>query len=164
MASSASIGVVNEDVDDQRRFPSSGPREDARPAPGGNGRGNQTLRALVDAIDNVELKDQHDFHEFAEAIRKLGHYVATQVHLGAGELEAGAKEMARSEATLGIVGFGIRSRIKRVIKPLESAAAHFAQGASDAVKSWHAMESMLDEIHTASKVTKPRGFSLDLNS
>lgn len=144
----------------------SAPR-DAAPEPGAGGsagRGNQTLQALVKAIDNVELKDQHDFQEFAEAIRRLGHYVSVQVHLGAGELEAGAKQMARGEATLGVPGFSIRARIRSVIKPLNSAANHFAQGAADAVKSWHAMESMLDEIATAAKPAKPRGFSIDMRS
>lgn len=126
-------------------------------------RGNQKLSALLNAIDSVELHDQHDVHDFLEGLRRLGHYVSVQAHLGGAELEAGAKQQAKDEATLGIVGFNMRSRIRSVTKPIDSCANHFAAGAADAVKAWHAMEKLLDELHPKSQVKKPRGFAFDLS-
>lgn len=151
-----------------RRYADANGREetprDATPAGYGEGsRTNKNLQALLAAIDNVEIRDQHDLNEFLEGLRKLLHYVAVQGQLAAGEIEAGAKEQAKTQATLGIVGFDIRRRIRRVTKLIESSANHCAQGAADAVKAWHAMERLLDELQPDTKAVRPRGFAINLD-
>lgn len=141
--------------------------QDARPgqgpAPeGGSGApANQTLSTLLKAIDSVQIHNQHDLHEVLEALRKLSNYVAVQAMCAAHEVEAGAKEMARAEATLGIVGLGVRAEMRRVTRAMEGGANHFMAASADFVKAWHAMEKFLDDINGAQKPQKARSFTIE---
>jgi hypothetical protein len=121
------------------------------------------LTRLTAALEQVEIHDQHDLHEFLEALRMLCHYLAVQVALASGEINAGAREMAKQQATMGMVGMGMRSRIRSVTKKIDAAADHLGDAAADAVGAWRAMEALLAELEPKTKVKRPKGFSINMN-
>jgi hypothetical protein len=108
----------------------------ARKSSGGGG-----IEALVKAMDEVGLSDQHDLNEFCEAGRKLSHYLAVQSALAAGELTSGARDMAK----LGHQ-WAAAWKMKRVTKHLEASADHFASAASGFVSAWSTFEQVYADI------------------
>lgn len=132
---------------------------------GGGGGGGSAIARALRTLEDVEIHDQHSLKEFCDAVREVNHRVAYQVHLAALQVDAGARAMARDQATLNIVGPGIRSRIKAVTRALEGSSGHSAQGAADAVRATVAMERLLDELHNKPKtaVRKPRGFTISMD-
>ena len=130
---------------------------------GGGGRANKTLSSLLKAVDNIQVHNQHDLYEVLEAIRQLGTYAAVQAGCLAHEVDAGARAMAKAESTLGIVGLGIRARIRSVVKDIEGCANGFMQSAGSAVKARHKMEAILDEINGAQKPKQAKGFTIQVD-
>jgi hypothetical protein len=146
-------------VADQRRFPEPGQPQDAAPQGGG---GNRTLTQLMKAIDSVQVHNQHDLYEVLEAFRQLGSYVAVQAGCISSEIDHGARAMAKAESTLGVVGLGVRGRLRRVVRRVDSIANHFMSAAGDAIAARHEMEALLDEIHGAKKPKQAKGFTIDM--
>lgn len=139
------------------------PRPGQGPAPEGGSAtpANQTLAGMMKSLDSIAIHNQHDLHQVLEALRKVVNYLSVQALCAANEVEAGAKEMAKAEATLGIVGLGVRVEMRRVTKAMEGGANHLMQASTDFVKAWHAMERFLDDINGAQKPAKPKSFTIE---
>lgn len=109
------------------------------------------LDALIKAMDDIELADQHDLNTFCEAGRKLSHYLAVVTALAAGELEAGAKEMAKANGG----GFTGAFKMRRVTRKLNGAADHFGSAAGAFVATWSEFERVFEEMLSKSS-SKPK--------
>lgn len=134
-------------------------------ARGGASTGSNRLDALVKALESVQLSDQHDLHAALEAFRALGHRLAVEGMMMAGELEAGVKATAKANSAVGVVGFSATRKIRRTLKAFRAMADHFASAGGSAVAAWTAFEKDFEEDLTPTK-TKPksrRGFSINPN-
>jgi hypothetical protein len=130
----------------------------AAPAAGGS-----TLAELVKKIEMIELTDQHDFNDFCEAGRRLCHYLAVQVALASGQIDAGARQMAKQNATMGVMGFDVRRDLRAVSRKMSGAADHLGDAAGDFVAAWHAMEKLLEALQPKTRAKKTAGFSINMS-
>jgi hypothetical protein len=110
--------------------------------------GGSKLDALIKAIDDIEIADQHDLNAFCEAGRKLAHYLAVQTALAGGEIEAGVKEMAKNS---GGSRWSMTGKIRRVTKRLYNAADHFGSAGADFVGAWTTFEQVFADLLEASE-------------
>lgn len=114
----------------------------------GGSSGGSKLDALIKAIDDIEIADQHDLNAFCEAGRKLAHYLAVQTALAGGEIEAGVKEMAKNS---GGSRWSMTGKIRRVTKRLYNAADHFGSAGADFVGAWTTFEQVFADLLEASE-------------
>jgi len=143
---------------DEKDARERGLRMDGIPDGGGSSRssGSSKLDALVKAMDDIELTDQHDLHQFCESGRKLAHYLAVVTALAAGELEAGAKEMGHLNRSWGAV-----FKMRRVTKKLNGSAGDFGSAAAGFVAAWTTFEQVFGEIMDGrNKPAKPKRFTI----
>lgn len=130
------------------------PNHDHTPISQGGGR--KDLVELIRKFTDQELANQNDLHQFCETGRALMHRLAVEVHLAAGELTAGAKEMGRQNRAWGAV-----FKMRRVTKHLEKIAGSLADDAADFVRTWHAFEGAFgDLLNGRNKPKKPKGFTI----
>jgi hypothetical protein len=138
------------------------PRPGHAPA-AGRGTGSQRLDVLVKSLETIQLSDQHDLHQLCEAFRQLSHRLAVEAMMASGELEAGAKAMAKAHSAFGVVGFSATRKIKRTVKALRSMADSYAAAGGSAAAAWNHFQRDFEEDLTITR-TKPaarRGFSIN---
>jgi hypothetical protein len=113
--------------------------------------GSDKLADLVKTMD-MDLGDQHDLNAYCEAGRKLAHALAVITSLAAGELEAGAKEMAKNRRG---AGWGATYKIKKVTKHLKNAADHFGSAGAGFVSTWATFEeTFAEQLEAAEQKTQ----------
>jgi hypothetical protein len=135
--------------------------KNAAPQQQGN-TGSSRLNALIQALETVQIENQYDLHEFCEALRGLGHRLAVETMMGSHELEAGLKEQAKADATLGIPGFDSRRAIRGTIRQFKSCADHFASAAGCAAAGWTSFEKNFDQaLSRKPKAAKRGGFKIE---
>jgi hypothetical protein len=129
----------------------------------GRGTGSQRLDVLVKNLETVQLSDQHDLHQACEAFRMLGHRLAMEAMMMSGELEEGAKAMAKSNSLLGIVGPSARLKIRRTVKAFRNMADSFAAAGGSASSAWHVFnKDFADDLSiTKTKPAQRRGFTIN---
>jgi len=148
---------------------SNAQREPARPSHkptvGRTGTGSDRIDALVRALDDIQIEDQHDLHAILEAFRKLGHRLAMESMLTGSELEAGLKQAARGGSVFGTVGFGTHRKIRRTLKALRTMADGFAGASASAVVAWRAFEKDFAEdlAPTRTRPAPRKGFRINPN-
>lgn len=132
--------------------------------PGIPGMRGKDPAALVRILAEGSLTDQHDLYQWLQAGRQLAHDLALFTSAGAGELEAGAKEMLRGSGKTGLFGLDILLRIKRITRKLNGASDHFAEAAAAYVGTWKAFEHEFQELleQAQTKPKKARHFQIDL--
>lgn len=144
--------------------PVSGPPSHP-PTVGRQGTGSNRLDALVKALEDVTLEDQHDLHRALEAFRMLGHRLAMEAMVMGAELEAGINQAAKNDSVIGVVGFSARRKIKRTLRAFRTMAEGFASAGASAVTAWGAFEKDFAEDLAPAK-TKPsarKGFRVNPN-
>jgi hypothetical protein len=124
--------------------------------------GSDKIDALVRALDDVELTDQHSLHAFCEALRKLSHKLAVETAIASGQLSAGAKAMAKGSGNPFLMGLDVKVKIRRVTKSLESASDHLGDASSAAVLAWSTFEAEFEEVLSKSsrQPATPRSFHI----
>lgn len=124
--------------------------------------GSDKMDALVRALDDVELTDQHSLNAFCEALRRLGHKLAVETALASGQLTAGAKAMAKGSGNPFLMGLDVKIKIHRVTKALDSASDHLGEAAADAVTAWATFEAEFAEVleKSNSQVHRPSTFHI----
>jgi uncharacterized phage infection (PIP) family protein YhgE len=137
----------------------------SRPVPEDSGpvsSGSDKLDALVRALDDVELSDQHSLNAFCEALRKLASRLAVETAIGSGQLTAGAKVMAKGTGNPLLMGLDVRLKMRKVTKALDSASDHLGDAAAQAVTAWSVFEAEFEEAlnKSARKAATPRGFTI----
>lgn len=132
------------------------------PDPGTASTGSDKLDALVKALDDVELTDQHSLNAFCEALRKLCSRLAVETAIGTGQLEAGAKAMAKGNGNPFLMGIDVRFKMRKVTKALGSASDHLGDAAASAVSAWTIFEAEFAEIldKSARKTQAAKGFTI----
>ena len=130
--------------------------------PGTVSSGSDKLDALVRALDDVELTDQHSLNAFCEALRKLSSRLAVETAIGAGQLTAGAKEMAKGSGKWFLMGLDVRYSMRKVTKALEAASDSLGDAAASAVSAWAIFEAEFDEVlnKAATKTSTPKSFHI----
>jgi hypothetical protein len=133
------------------------PDKPSKGAASGTGRapsGSSKLGDIIERMSEAGLADQHDLNAFCEDGRKLAHYLAVLTALAAGELECGARDMAKQHGG----GWGAAWRIKRVTKRLHNTADHFGSAGAGFVGAWTEFErvfaEMLDQAESKTKSHK----------
>lgn len=112
------------------------------------GGGSASLQALIRSLETVQFDGSEDVNSFCEALRALGHRLAVEASLGGIELEQVMKAQAKASGKLGIPNFDMVRSARNVAKKLNRAAAHFADGAGEAVAAWHLFEKEFEaKIH-----------------
>jgi hypothetical protein len=129
----------------------------------GRSTGSSRLDALVKALEDIQISDQHDLHRMLEAFRMLGHRLAIEAMMASHELEEGVKAAAKQQSRMGVVGWSARSKIRRTVKAFRNMADSFATAAAGAVTTWNAFEKDFadDLAPTRTKPGRAKGFSIN---
>jgi len=127
--------------------------------------GSSKINALVKALDDVELTDQHTLNAFCEALRLLCTKLAVETALGSGQLTAGAKAMAKGSGKVFLLGLDTKMKIRKVTKALESVSDHLGSAAADAVTAWATFETEFEDLLTTAKTKadSPKTFHINQN-
>lgn len=141
----------------ERGRPSNGAGQRAsRPS----GQRGQNIAQLAQSIGSMELGNQDDLHAFCEAYRAILNYLAVSAKLAEGQLKAAARANARqakdgwmTPAQMAKMALTLR----QVGKDLDHLANSCVGGAASAVKAWRRFETLLDELESERKVTRPGG-------
>jgi hypothetical protein len=117
---------------------------------------------MVQALESIELTNQHDVHAFTETNRALAHMLAVTTAMASGELEAQVKATARSASgPLGVMGPSLLLQIRRVTRRLNRVADHYAAAAADSVGAWAEFQKILDAVDEAQQPkSSRRGFNI----
>lgn len=118
----------------------------------------QNIAQLAQSIGSMELGNQDDLHAFCEAYRAILNYLAVSAKLAEGQLKAAARANARqakdgwmTPAQMAKMALTLR----QVGKDLDHLANSCVGGAASAVKAWRRFETLLDELESERKVTRP---------
>lgn len=128
-----------------------------RPSRPGGTRG-QNIAQLAQSIGSMELGNQDDLHAFCEAYRAILNYLAVSAKMAEGQLKAAARANARqakdgwmTPAQMAKMALTLR----QVGKDLDHLANSCVGGAASAVKAWRRFETLLDELDSERKVSRP---------
>ena len=121
-----------------------------------------SLGSMGAALDKIDILDQHGFNEYLEGGRRLLHALAMNIVLQGGQVEAGLKEQAKSNAKFNVPGFSARMAIRRVMRRMNAAADHCAGGAGELVGAWVVFEREFESVlaGTSSPAAKKKGFTI----
>lgn len=124
--------------------------------------GSQKMDALVKALEDVELTDQHSLNAFCEALRKLSGRLAVETAIGSGQLTAGAKAMAKGSGNPFLMGLDVKLKMRRVTRALDACADHLGSAAAAAVTAWTTFETEFEEVlnKSARKPSTPKSFHI----
>jgi hypothetical protein len=124
--------------------------------------GSQRIDALVKALEDVELTDQHSLNAFCEALRKLSGRLAVETAIGSGQLTAGAKAMAKGSGNAFLMGLDVKLKMRRVTRALDACADHLGSAAASAVTAWTTFEAEFEEVLNKStrKPSTPKSFHI----
>lgn len=121
-----------------------------------------SLGAMGAAMDKIDILDQHGLNEYLESGRRLLHALAMNIVLQGGQVEAGLKEQAKSNAKFNIPGWSARMAIRRVLKRMNGSADHCASAAGDLVGAWVVFEREFESVLAGSspKPAAAKGFTI----
>lgn len=124
--------------------------------------GSQRIDALVKALEDVELTDQHSLNAFCEALRKLCGRLAVETAIGSGQLTAGAKAMAKGSGNPFLMGLDVKLKMRRVVRALDACADHLGSAAASSVLAWTTFETEFEEVlsKTSRKPVTPKSFHI----
>lgn len=129
----------------------------------GRGTGSKALDTLVKHIENAQCSDQHELHDALEAYRAIGHRLAVEAMMMAGELEQGSRTMAKGASAVGMVGWDASRKIKRTVRAFRAMADSFAAAGASASVAWNHFQRDFEDDLSVTK-TKPatrRGFTIN---
>jgi hypothetical protein len=139
-------------------MPSQPPAAPADAVPSQRG----SLTSLIQHLETVTFETPAEVAEFCEAVRALGHRIAVECHLGGTELHESLKAEAKNKGKLNIPNFDMLRAGKKVVRKLNSAAAHFQDGAGEAVAAWKTFEKEFEPLMDGGKKPQTRkGFRFD---
>jgi hypothetical protein len=121
-----------------------------------------SLTSLIQHLETVTFETPSEVAEFCEAVRALGHRIAVECHLGGTELHESLRAEAKQKGKLNIPNFDMLRAAKKVIRKLNDAAAHFQDGAAQAVAAWKTFEKEFEPLMDGGKKPQTRkGFRFD---